>query len=689
SEALMLFSTWILPQIDPQASRLLQREHGIPALVADLLAGRGLRPHEVADLLDGSGELEDPFALPDMGKAAVRLEDALSSGERIAVFGDYDCDGVTATVMLYSYLCSMGADAVWYIPDRLEEGYGMNKAALDKLKEQGVRLIITVDNGISALDEAEYAASLGMDLIITDHHQPGPQLPRAAAVVDPHRKDCSGCFTGYCGAGVALMLISAMEEGDWESVLETFGPLAAVATVGDVVPLRGANRVIVSQGLQRLPYTDSPGLRALLSVSGLADKPVTASRVAFGLAPRINAAGRMGSAALAARLLLCEDEEEAEALAQELDALNTRRREEEEEILSKITALIDRSPELLLNRVLVLAEEGLNHGVVGIVSARILSLYGKPNVILSIEGDKAVGSARSLGDFSMFKAISACAPLLTKFGGHALAAGVTLPADRIGAFSQTINQYAARYHDRMPRDTIRIDRRLRGVDISLDTVDALELLEPFGEGNPQPVFLMQGCVIRQLVPMGGGKHLKLKVDFDGKQVYVVCFRTIPESFIYSEGSRVDLLVTLELNEYRGSRGISVRMKDIRPSDFAGGKMENADYFYEKIRRGEPVQQRVLELAEPTVPELRELYKKLRARFGDGSPLHTDLYYLAEIAPAMNYCKYRLSLDILREMGLIRIPPDFSTVELVPVSGRIQIESSAILSAVRQMRGHSA
>lgn len=679
----MLFSTWVLPQFDPQVSRLIQKEHNVPGIVADLLASRGLRPHEAVDLLEGTGELEDPFRLPDMSKAVARLEKAIERGERIAVFGDYDCDGVTATVMLYSYLASMGADIVWYIPDRLGEGYGISCAALDNLRAKGVQVIVTVDNGISAVKEAEYAAALGIDLVITDHHQPGPELPRAAAVVDPHRRDAD-CFKNYCGASVALMLIAAMEGGDHEAALESYGPLAAMATIGDVVPLSGDNRILVQRGMEQMPYSDSPGLRALLEVGGLSDKQITASRIAFGLVPRINAAGRMGSAALAVKLLLADDEEDALELASELDALNIARREDEEAILGNMLALLDREPDRLLDRVIVLEGEGLNHGVVGIVAARLMGMFGKPVFVLSSEDGISVGSARSLGEFHLFKAISACSSLLQKFGGHALAAGVTLETSKVPEFRRMINSYAAKYHDRMPRETIRIDRKLKGSDISLAAVESLEMLEPFGEGNPQPVFLLSDCVIRQLIPMGGGKHLKIKADFDGKQIFVVCFRMTPESFIYKEGSRVDILATLEINDFRGSRGISVRLKDIRPSGFAGEKMENADYFYEKIRRAEPVQAKIIGIAEPEITELRALYKQLRDT--DGTEFHQDLYYLSSVADKMNYCKYRLSLDILSEMGLITVPADRSAIRLNPVTGKVQIEDSAILSEVRRMRG---
>ncbi len=680
----MLFSTWIYPKPNPQESRTIQKAYGLSAAAAGILVSRGLRPYEIEDMINGGGELGDPFALPDMEKAAARLEEALGTGERIAVYGDYDCDGVTATVMLYSYLLSMGADVIWYIPDRLGEGYGMNRAALDTLHEKGVSLIVTVDNGISALEEAEYAASLGMELLITDHHQPGETLPRAVAVVDAHRRDYQKGYRHFCGAGVAFKLIAAMEGGDYAAAMEDFGALTAMATIGDVVPLTGENRTLVQFGMERLPYSDSPGLRELLAVSGLDGKPLTAQRIAFGLVPRINAAGRMGSAELAAQLLLCEDDEAAAELAAQLDQLNTRRKEEEEEILQKLTALVAENPSLLLSRVLVLAAEGLNHGIVGIVSSRIASLYGKPNFILSIEGEMAVGSGRSVGEFSLFKALSACSGLLERYGGHAAAAGVTLQANRIEEFSRAINAYAAQNYDRMPRETIRIDYELRGSELSLSTVEELCFLEPFGEGSPQPVFLMRDCLIEQLIPMGNGQHLKLKANFDGKPVFVVCFKTRAEQFIYKAGSRVDMLVTLEENEYRGSRGISVRLKDIRPTGFAADKMENANFYYEKIRRGEKAPPKIAAIAEPSVDELRALYKLLRQQ--GGAKLHLDLFYLSAAASAMNYCKYRLALDILQEKALIALAPDLSSIEILPVSGKVDIEDSAILSAIRQMRG---
>ncbi len=681
----MLFSTWIYPKQNPQESRRIQREQHIPAIVADILAARNLQPYQLADLLGEGGELIDPFRLPDMEKAVNRLEEAIATGERIAIYGDYDCDGITATVILYTYLQSMGADVIYYIPDRLDEGYGMNMDALEQLARQQVRLIVTVDNGITAVAEAERAAQLGMDLIITDHHQVGSQLPRAVALVNPHRPEYREDFRGLCGAGVAFKLVIAMEGGDADSVMESFGALAAMATIGDVVPLAAENRFLVQEGLARMADTDNLGLRCLLEVSGLLDKPLTAQRVAFGLVPRINAAGRMGHADLAVRLLLAEGEETARQLAEELDELNRQRREQEEEILHQMVAQLEADPEKLLDRVLVLSGTGMNHGVVGIVSSRLVSLYGKPNFVISVEDGVGVGSARSVGDFSLFQALCHCAPLLDKFGGHTLAAGVTLGANRLPAFSQAINGYAAQHHDRMPRETISIDRVLKGGELSVAAVEALELLEPFGEGNPQPVFLMPGCEILQLIPLSGGKHLKVRVRFEGQEINILCFRMTPEQFAYPVGSTADILVNLEISSYRGNKSISVRMKEMRPTWYDAKKMENADYYYQKIRRGEAVDGKIMAIAVPTLAELRQLYKLLRSR--EGSPFHLDLFYLMAVqAGGMNYCKYRLSMDILQEMQLIRIEPDFSSVSMLPVTGKVQMEQSVILSRLCQQKG---
>lgn len=678
----MPFTQWIYPAQSEERlrqSRLLQREQGIPALLADILAARGFGADYVAALLTDDGSLEDPFLLPDMQIAVDRIEKAIESGEKIAVYGDYDCDGVTSTVILYSYLQSMGADVCYYIPDRLDEGFGMNRGAVDHLHEQGVTLIITVDNGTSALDEVAYAGELGMDVVVTDHHIPGPELPKAVAVVNPHRADYVG-FNQLCGAGVALKLTAALDGGSYEMVLESFAPLAAIGTIGDVVPLVGENRTLVRRGMQLMPMSESAGLQALITAAGLNGGELTAGKIAFGLCPRINAAGRMGDARLAAKLLLSEEEDEAAEMAEQLCLLNQNRRDQEEEILRAVEQQIEQNPELLLDRVLVLSAPGLNHGVVGIVASRVLTLYGKPCFILSEEGELAVGSGRSIGNFGLFDAVYACRQLLERYGGHKLAAGLTLKTENIPAFREAINRYAAAEFDRMPVVQTVIDRRLRAADIELSSVELLECLEPFGEGNPQPVFLMRDCMVEGVTPLSGGKHIKLRVAFEGRSVFVLCFRMTPEQFIYPKGSMIDLLVCLEVNTFRDTKSISIRMRDIRPAGFEEKKNLNAAYYYEKLRRGEPVGSKILSIAVPAIAELRSLYRLL---MGAGKECSPDLLYLQSVDGRLNYCKYRLSLDIFREMGLVEISPDFSAMRLLPVAGKVRMEESSIL---RQLTG---
>ena len=676
----MLFTKWILPEGNPKNSALIRREYGVPAMVADILAARGLSAAATSELLEEEIGLEDPFLLPDMQEAVKRIEEALDENQRITVYGDYDCDGVTSTVILYSYLQSMGADVTWYIPERLDEGYGLNAGALEEIAGWGTKLLITVDNGISALKEVELAGELGMDVVITDHHQVGGDLPAAAAVVNPHRRDYRGSFPDLCGAGVALKLVAAMEGGEYEQVMESFGAFAAIGTVGDVVPLTGENRYLVKKGLELLEYNENLGLQALLEVTGMKGKPVTSQKVAFGLAPRINAAGRMGSAKLAVQLFLSEDPEEAAQLAEELNGMNARRQEEEEIILAKVEDAIAAHPEKKLDRVMVVAAEGLNHGVVGIVSAKVLGLYGKPNIILSVDGDTATGSARSVEFFSMFKAIHSCGGLLEKYGGHAMAAGLTLQTEKIPEFDRQINAYAARQHDQMPVVSQKIDKILHASDINVNDVSALEMLEPFGEGNPQPLFLLKNCVIEGIQPMSENRHLKLKVRFEEKSIYVLYFRMSTDRFIYPVGAAVDILANLELNTFRENVSIAVRLKDIRPAGFSDEKFGNALHYYQKIRRGEPVAEKILTISVPSLEELRGLYKLLRNR--KGSKNHLDLFYVEAVASRMNYCKYRLILDIFEELGLISIPPDGSSISMEEV-GKVDLESSRILTSLRQ------
>lgn len=415
----MGFKKWKLPQTAPERVENLISQTGMERIAAQILDGRGISdPQQAVQYIgcDSAARLHDPFLMKDMDKAVERLSEAVEQGEQIAVYGDYDCDGITATAMLYSYLEDLGARVIYYIPDRDVEGYGLNRAALDFLKEQQVELIVTVDNGISALDEAVYAKELGIDLIITDHHQPRPQLPQACAVIDPHRQDCEYPFKALCGAGVAFKLICAME-GDLggEEMIWHFGELAAIATMADVVELTGENRLIVQRGLECIAQGEQVGVHALIEAAGMSGRKLDSIDLAFGLAPRINAAGRLGQTDLAMELLLCDRQSQAMELAQQLNELNEQRKALVDHIYEEINAKIARHPEILQERVILLYGEGWHHGVIGIAAARLVEEYSKPCVLFSIEEDQARGSARSVEGYSIIAAISRCSSLLTRY----------------------------------------------------------------------------------------------------------------------------------------------------------------------------------------------------------------------------------------------------------------------------------
>ncbi len=674
----MTVKRWNINHISQDKSRILSEEYGLSPLVADVLTGRGLdMPYAVEEFFAADGVFEDPFALPDMERAVERIQQALEAGEKIAVYGDYDCDGVTATAILYQYFSSIGADVIPYIPERDCEGYGLNTNALDQLHAEGVTLLVTVDNGISAVNEIRYAARLGLEVVVTDHHQPGEILPEAVAVVDPHRRDCSCAYRSICGAGVALKLVAAMEDGSMESAIEYFGDFAAIGTIGDIMPLIGENRLLVKQGLRLLQNSENLGLNALLECAGLVGKTLTAENIAFGVVPRINAAGRMGSARLALQLLLSEDEEEAAALAEELCGLNQERQQKEAEIMADVERILSEQPRRLHERVLVLAGEGWHHGVIGIVAARVLERFSKPAILIAIEGKEARGSGRSCGEFSLFQALSACSGLLTKFGGHKQAAGLSLMTADIEDFAKAVNAYAQTACDEMPQVTLELDRELRVEELRLDAIEQLELLQPFGAENQAPLFVIRNLTITGLMPLSENKHVKFSVkDAGGNPLQVLCFGKSTEQFGYGAGETVDLAVSVGINEFNGRKSVSVKLKDIRPAGFEETRYFSARAAYEKLWRGEALDLRLKERATPTREELAFIYQLLRRQ--GGYPLDIDLLYLKLWKKKINYCRFRFILDILAELKLIRLAPLGEKIEMLPVEGKVALTSSRIL-----------
>lgn len=669
---------WVIHQPSEDAVKNIRLGSDLPTLCAQVLASRGMRNvQDAANFLQCDG-LADPFLTADMQEAADQLNRAIENGTRICVYGDYDCDGVTATAILYSYLLEMGADVTYCIPER-EEGYGLNENAIREMQQDGVQLIVTVDNGITAIEEAKLIRSLGMTLVITDHHQPLETLPEAAAVVDPHRADDGSPFRYLCGAGVALKLVAAMDGGDDTMALEQFGELAAIATVADVVELSGENRFLVQLGLRLLANTERPGLLALLERAGLTGKPFTASSIAFSIAPRINAAGRFGTPDTAVRLLLSEDSEEAEALAQELEHHNTARKEEELEILAQIEVQAAKNPMLLKQRVLVFAGENWHHGVIGIAASRLQDRFGKPVILITITGDQARGSMRSFGSFSSFRCLDACQKYLTRYGGHPGAGGFSLAADQVTAFRDAVQQYAAEMHPEMPVMALEADRLLLPQDLTIEGISGLSVLAPFGEGNPVPVFALCHAVLQDLVPLSKGVHTKLKITYGTMALDLLLFRVKPEEVALRCGMVCDFLINAEVSSYQGRSQLSLIVKDYRKSGLKQAKYFAARHTYEQYCRNEPLSVSFYRAITPSRDVLAEIYRRIPVTEISWDGLFGTLQDL----PQLNYCKMRLALDIFAQLGLVQQNPWTEQVHRIPVHEKVDLQASALLQELQK------
>ncbi len=670
---------WVIGQPDGEAASRLAEECGIAPFLALMLSARGVKTAaEAEDLLNG-GAWSDPYDFADMDVAVERIQRAIDGGERITVFGDYDADGLTATALLYSYLRSQGGDVTYRIPCRegVGEGSGLSCAAVEQIAAQGTRLLITVDNGITAVAEVARAGELGMDVVVTDHHIPQSELPAAVAVVDPWRQDCPSTYKTLAGVGVAFKLVCALD-GDPDVIMENYGDLLALGTLADVMPLRGENRTLVRQGLEVLNRGDRPGLVKLAEAAGIGDRPNTAQSLVFTLSPRINAAGRMGDPGCAEALLLTEDEQEAERLAATVHALNAERQTVEARILDEIMAQLDRDPTPLYRRVLVIEGEGWHRGVMGILAARIAEKFGKPCLILSVQDGIAKGSGRSLKGFSLFDALAACADLLTTFGGHELAAGVTLTEDNIGAFRDRINAWAAEHHPVMPVPELALDFRLRPSQIDVDKIDLLDALEPYGADNPLPVFGLFDMRLDGVTPVGGGRHLRLSLSRDDAQVTAMLFGVSAEEFPVPCGAVLNAAVTLSRNEFRGTVTPSIQIRDLR----------YADTDQEVLLAQHAVFDRLMDTAasdddRPTVvPPAREqiaaVYRALRAA-GEWRGTAEQLWHRIGVG-AVDVLTVRIALEVLRQAGLIEVR-DHGTVlhiRLLPVEGKADLTETPLM-----------
>lgn len=575
----MGFKKWIVADYNKELAKELAEECDVDPIVALIASSRGYDdPTDLEQFLSREPVFSDFSQTADIVIAAEIVNAAIEDGVKIAVYGDYDCDGVTATALLYNYLTSRNADCIYYIPDRFNEGYGMNENAVKKLYAEGVKLIITVDNGISAITEIDLAKSLGMDVVVTDHHLPSDVLPNADAVVDPHRKDCPSAFKEICGAEVAFRLICVMENKEPEELLPYFADILSLAVLGDIMPLTAENRSIVKYGVEKLKTAPLTGISALMSVAGLEKKSIDATKIAFTLTPRINASGRMGDAKRAVELLISQNMMSALGIANEIDSDNSLRQQTEKKILAEVLKQIEDNG-YENQRVIVCSGYDWHAGVIGIVAARVAERYSKPAIMITVDSEGfAHGSGRGVEGFSLFDAINHCKDLLTKFGGHEQAAGISIRKENIDLFREEINKFAENLDYTVP--TLNIDCRLNPAALTVDLASAIKSLEPFGTKNPAPVFGIWGVTLTRITPIGGGKHLRMLFSKGNNTFSALLFGVSNDSFCFDEGDVLDLAVAVQENEFKGEVGVSVIIKAMRMNGTDDDKLFTELFLWE-------------------------------------------------------------------------------------------------------------
>ena len=670
------------PWSEERVQKTLAAQQKESGLLAGILAARGITdPADALTLLAGEEELSDPMLLTDMDRACARILEAIDREETIVVFGDYDVDGVTATALLYQHLKGMGASVKCMLPSREGDGYGLSKNAIQSIHDKGYRLIVTVDNGISAVDEAAFAASLGVDLVITDHHLPPEALPQAVAVVDPRREDDRSPFKGLCGAGVAFKLCAALDGCTPEEMLDYCGDLAAVGTVADVMPLTGENRTLVKAGLRQLCQTDRPGFVALLDEVGLSGKPITAENISYAIAPRINAAGRMDNAVTALQLVLCEDEERAGELAHKLNEINAARQETEQEIVRAAQEQLDKEPSLLEDRVILLWGRDWHPGVIGIVASRLVEKTGRPVIVVSVDANgEGKGSGRSVQGFNLHACIASCADLLVRFGGHAMAAGLSVREENLPELRRRLNEWAARECPVLHTPPLTCDLSIHLDRITVESVRRLEQLAPYGADNPTPVFLLEKAVVEGVYPVSEGKHSRLRLRQGNASIYAVWFGMRPEQLPYTQGDVVD--AALNLSVYEAPRGaqLSGRILELHPAGLGTTASQQAA-LVQALRRGTPLTAEQKQTVAPARSDIIAVYRELQIRRWHADDLQPLFAKLGE----ENTGKILVAVAALEQVGLIAAKErdGIRFWELVPTAGKKNLADAPILKCLEE------
>ena len=728
---------WVEKYVADEASEVaiadISRVLGLTRQAAQVLYNRGCRDAAGARIfLEQSAEkMHDPFLLKDVDRAVARIRKAIENHEKIAIYGDYDVDGVTSVSILYLFLSARGADVGYYIPSRIRDGYGLSTGAIDMLAdERGVNLIITVDTGITAIEEVRHAKERGIDMVITDHHECHAELPDACAVVNPHRADCEYPFKELAGVGVVFKLLCAYEMTECrergEALIEgahricsEYADLVALGTIADVMPIVDENRIIVSYGLHMITNTRRLGLSALIDAAlpstrmkGGFPVPLTPEEravqrkkrinsgfVGFGLAPRINAAGRISTASKAVELLLADTHEQATALAQELCEINVRRQVEENRVAEQAYEMIEQSVDFDNDRIIVLDGDNWPQGIIGIVSSRVTERYGLPSILISFDGsvqngvptsdDIGKGSGRSVKGMNLVESLMACDDLLIRFGGHELAAGMSIARGNIERFRRRINEVArAQLGDEQLALQLSAECELTPEDMTMRLCEELDRMEPFGVANPVPQFIAKDMTISRIVALGGGKHTKLLLTQGDFSIYAVYFGISPAQLHLLPGERADVLFQLNINEFQGERSLQMIVQDIRKSETSLMEQKKLRERYEEIRAGALLEDGE-ECYVPTREDFALVYTFLRREFRQGNTTYSDQSLLmaleAEAPGKMNYIKLKYVIRVLHELqicGVTEPEEGYYIFDVYFTPTKSSIEKSSILKKLR-------
>lgn len=691
----MLGENWSVAAFDREKEEFLSSALSIGRLTARVLVSRGYDIPEKAQrfLQKSDCELFDPFLMKDMDKAVARINEALAKKQSICIYGDYDVDGVTSTTVLYLYLVSKGANVRCFIPERLSEGYGLNKASIGEIAKN-TDLIITVDTGITAIEETEYAKSLGVDIIITDHHSCRDTLPAAYAVVNPHRPDCTYPFKHLAGVGVAYKLVCAME-GNCKEVAMEYADLVAIGTVADVMPIVCENRLIVDMGLKRLETTCRPGLCALMDNTGIlaehGRRKVYTSTVGYVLAPRLNAAGRIASADKSLELLLETDYAKADILAKELCEINRIRQNTEQAIYEEAIKQIgdyrgDRYSYILYS-------ENWHQGVVGVVASKIAEKYSLPAILFSFDGDIGKGSGRSVKGLSLTEILEKCSDLLIEYGGHELAAGLSIEKKHLSEFVERFEHLSREQLENkntlMPVD---IDCELFFDEITIENAFDLLLLEPYGLSNPVPQFLLKNAVITDIMPLSSDKHIRLKIrDRMGrKEVNAVYFGISHCEFPFCRGDVCEIACSLGINEFNGSSYPQLLIRAVRPCDNERQAICKSREIYSKVKDRDDMSDLPPEII-PTVEDFKTVYRVLKRELS-GERRRISVRYLKrriEITEnaVLDLCKIKTVIDVMTEFGLaetIKVRGnDIMEIKIIPAAQKVDLDKSETLKQLKQ------